>query len=104
MFSIAISAALLLIIIELVRRRKLAEEYSALWILTGVVVLVLVVWTDLLMFITRVIGAVSATTTLFLFGIVFLMIINLHYSMKITKLSDRVRYLAQKMTIEVKKD
>jgi hypothetical protein len=53
---------------------------------------------------TRVIGAVSATTTLFLFGIVFLMIINLHYSMKITKLSDRVRYLAQKMTIEVKKD
>jgi hypothetical protein len=32
MFSIAISAALLLIIIELVRRRKLAEEYSALWI------------------------------------------------------------------------
>ena len=35
------SVGLLVIILELVRRRKLREEYSWLWMLTGVVILVL---------------------------------------------------------------
>jgi len=60
---------------------------------------VLVVWYDLLIFITGVIGAVLPTTTLFLFGLLFLILIALHYSVKISALTDQVRRLAQDLAI-----
>jgi hypothetical protein len=99
LFAILTSVALLLVIVELVRRRKLAEEYSVLWILIGVVILSLVVWYDMLLLTTRLIGAVSPTTTLFIFGIVFLILVNLHFSIKISKLSAQVRRFAQEMAV-----
>jgi hypothetical protein len=99
-FALIMSAGLFLLIIELVRRRRLAEEYSVLWLLTGVVIAALVIWYDLLEWLTRLIGAVTPTTTLFIFGIIFLMLINLHYSVKITKLTSQVKNLAQKIAID----
>lgn len=100
LFAIIMSTIVLIVIIELVRRRKLAEEYSVLWILTGIVIFLLAVWHDLLLLITRLIGAVDPTTTLFIFGIIFLILINLLYSIKITKLSILVRKLAQHIAID----
>ncbi len=47
-FALIIGAGLFLVIIELVRRRKLAEEYSFLWLLTGFGIIVLILWYDLL--------------------------------------------------------
>ncbi len=98
-FSLILSAAILVLIVELVRRRKLREEYSWLWILTGVVPLVLVVWYDALVAVTRLIGAVLPTTTLFLFGLIFLMLISLHFSVKISALANQVKDLAQQMAL-----
>lgn len=99
MFALIIGIAIFLFILEMVRRRKLREEYSWLWLLTGFGIIVLVVWYDLLLFITKFIGAVLPTTTLFLFGVIFLMLIALHYSIKISALTDQVRKLAQDMAI-----
>ncbi len=98
-FSLILSAAILVLIVELVRRRKLREEYSWLWILTGTVPLVLVVWYDALVAVTRLIGAVLPTTTLFLFGLIFLMLISLHFSVKISALANQVKDLAQQMAL-----
>ncbi|MBE9592980.1 MAG: DUF2304 family protein, partial [Proteobacteria bacterium] len=39
------------------------------------------------------------TTTLFVFGLLFLLLIALHYSVKISSLTDQVRKLAQKLSI-----
>jgi len=44
-----------------------------LWLLTGAVIILLVIWYDLLVIITHFIGAVAPTTTLFIFGLIFLM-------------------------------
>ena len=98
-FALIAGIAIFLSILEMVRRRKLREEYSWLWLLTGCGIIVLVVWYDLLVFITELIGAVLPTTTLFLFGLIFLMLIALHYSMKISALTDQVRKLAQELAI-----
>ena len=83
----------------LVKKRKLREEYSWLWLLTGFVMLVLVLWYDLLLYITDLIGAVTATTTLFIFGIIFLILIALHFAIKISSLSDQVKNLAQQVSL-----
>ncbi len=98
-FAISISIILFIIIIDLVRRRKLREEYSWIWLITGIVVIILAVWYDLLRVITEIIGAVLPTTTLFLFSLIFLMVINLYYATKISNLHGQVKDLAQYVAI-----
>ena len=98
-FAVIASLAIFVVIIYLVKKGKLREEYSWLWLLTGAVILLLVIWYDLLLFLTNLIGAVTATTTLFIFGIVFLMFISLHFAIKISSLSDQVKNLAQKLSL-----
>ena len=98
-FAISISILLFIIIIDLVRRRKLREELSWLWLLTGSMIILLAVWYDLLRLVTKVIGAGLPTTTLFLFGLIFLMVITLYYATKISSLHDHMKDLAQCVAI-----
>jgi len=98
-FALLLSIAMLVLIIELVRRRKLREEYSWLWILTGSLMIILVVWYDALVALSHLIGAVLPTSTLFLFGIIFFMLLSLHFSMKISALTDQVKELVQQMAL-----
>ena len=98
-FAIVASILIMIIVVELVRRRRLREEYSWLWLLTGAVIILLVVWYDLLLFITHLIGAIAPTTTLFIFGLIFLMLISMHYSLQISRLSHQVKEMAQQLTL-----
>ena len=99
LFAIISSLSILITIIYLVKKGKLREEYSWLWLLTGFVILLLVLWYDLLMMLTNLIGAVVPTTTLFIFGIIFLMLIALHSAIKISLLNDQIKNLAQKISL-----
>ena len=104
-FALIISFAIFVVIISLVRNRKLREEFAWLWLLTGVVVFVLAVWYDLLVKLSALIGAVTPTTTLFIFSIIFLVFISLHLAIKVSQLSDKVKNLAQKVSLlEAKND
>jgi hypothetical protein len=98
-FAVFASLSILGVIIALVRSRKLHAEYSWLWLLTGFAMIILVVWFDPLVQLTVLIGAVTPTTTLFIFSIVFLVLISLNFSIKISQLSDQVKNLAQKTSI-----
>jgi hypothetical protein len=99
LFAVTTSVATLIGIIELVRRRRLKEEYSWLWILTTMGMLVLSAWYGLIEWISHLIGAVTPTTTLFLFGLLFLLAISVHFSTMISRLSQQVRRLTQEMAI-----
>jgi hypothetical protein len=98
-FAIIASLLIVLLVVELVRRRKLREEYSWLWLLTGGSIILLVGWYDLLLFVTHLIGAIVPTTTLFIFGLLFLMLISLHYSIQISKLSHQLKEMAQQLAL-----
>ncbi len=98
-FALLISFFIFIIIIYLVKKGKLREEYSWLWLLTGFVILTLVLWYDLLLLITKLTGAVLPTTTLFIFGIIFLILINLHFTVKLSDLANQVKNLAQKVSL-----
>lgn len=95
LFAIVISCCVLLFIIEMVRRKKLREEYSVLWLGTSLLMLVLVINYDWLVWLTGVIGAALPTTTLFLGSIIFLMLIAIQFSIKLSKLTDQMKNLAQ---------
>jgi len=98
-FALIIGVGIFIMILEMVRRRKLEEEYSFLWLIIGLGTVVLVLWQDLLEWLTHLIGAVAQTTTIFIFGFVIIVLINLHFSVKITKLSKQVKELAQQIAI-----
>lgn len=99
-FALIAGGIIFLFIIELIRRRLLREEYSWLWFLTGFVIFVLVTWYDLLRELSRLIGAKVVTTTLFLFALLFLISINIHFSIKISALANQVKDLAQELAIQ----
>jgi hypothetical protein len=86
---------MLLLIIDLVRRRKLREEYSQLWFATWLGILMFMVWFDLLKWVSHLIGAVSNVSTLFFFAFMFLVLISLHFSVVISKLTDKIKDLSQ---------
>ena len=98
-FALVTSIVAFLFILELVRRRRLREEYSWLWLLTGGAMIVLVVWFRLLLDITALVGAVTPITTLLLFAVLFLFAIVVHYSVIISKLTTQVKNLAQELAL-----
>lgn len=93
--SILICILLVAYVFELVRRKHLNEEYSMGWLLTGTVMLSLSVSDSLLVWISDLVGATLFTSTLFFFGLIFLMIICLHFSIRISALTNDVRMLTQ---------
>lgn len=97
--ALAISVLLVVFIVELVRRRKLREEYSWLWLSLSVAMFVLALWPGLLHFITGLIGAVLTTSTLFFFALVFLVLINIQFSVEISSLRSQVKNLAQQLAL-----
>jgi hypothetical protein len=98
-FAIFTTVSIFIVIIMLIRDKKLKEEYSWLWFLTGFIMIVLVLWYDLLVMITRLIGAVQPTTTVFIFAILFLLCIAMHFAIKISVLTDQVKNLSQKISL-----
>jgi hypothetical protein len=98
-FAISLAVLFFLFVIDLARRKKLRVEYSILWSLTAAAILLLVLWYDSLLFVTKLIGAVLPTTTLFIFGLMFLLFVNLHFSVKLSELSEQVKNLAHEISI-----
>jgi len=97
--ALAVGIGMLFLVIELVRRRQLREEYSWLWFLTGAVIIVLTLWFGLLKWVTHLIGAVLPSSTIFIFAFLFLIFISLHFSVVISRLTDRNKELAQRYAL-----
>jgi len=106
-FAVTVSIVIFLFILELVRRRKIGIQYSVLWILTGASLLVLSLWYDVLLAVTKFIGAVLPTTTIFIFGILFLALLSLHLTVRLSAQQQLMVQLAQEVALlrhEVEKD
>jgi hypothetical protein len=83
----AFGAVLLaLYVLDLVRRRKLSEEYSLLWVITSLVIAVLGFSTPLLVWITHALGVMGEASTVFAAGLAFAMAMLLHLSLKLSRL------------------
>ena len=94
------SLLLLLVVFELIRSRRLRERYALLWLLTGVVLLVLSVWRGGLNTIAGWFGISGyPPAILFAVGILFILLVLLHYSTVISRLSDQSTILAQRLAL-----
>jgi Uncharacterized conserved protein (DUF2304) len=94
------SFALLVIVFELIRSRRLRERYALLWLLTGLVMLALSLWRGGL---NTVAGWAGVQTyppaALFAVAALFVIVVLLHYSTVISRLSDQNTILAQRLAL-----
>ena len=99
-FATIASLLLLLVVFELIRSRRLRERYALLWLATGMVLLVLSAWRGGL---NTIAGWVGVTTSppavLFAVAALFILLVLLHYSTVISKLSDQSTILAQRVAL-----
>jgi hypothetical protein len=97
--AVAASGVLLLVVLELVRRRRFLERYAILWLLSALVMLGLAVWRDLLEELADAIGIVYPPNALFVIAFGFVLVLLLHFSLAVSRLSDQAKVLAQRLAL-----
>ena len=97
--AIVASVGLLLVVLELVRRRRFLERYALLWLLSAVVMLALAIWTGLLESVAKAVGIFYPPNALFLVAFGFVLLLLLHFSLAVSKMSDQIRVLAQRLAL-----
>jgi hypothetical protein len=93
------AAVLLLTVLEMVRRRRLMERYALLWLLSAVVLLALAIWSSALARISHAIGVIYPPNALFFIAIGFILLLLLHFSSAVSRLSDQSETLAQRQAL-----
>ena len=97
--ALVISLLWITVVIELVRRRKLIGSYSLLWLFTGIILIVFSLWENLLTKLTHFLGLVYPPSTFFALVIIFLAVILLEFSIRLSYLSRQTKTIAQKIAI-----
>ena len=98
-FAVGASLIALLVVLELVRRRHLSEEYSLLWLGTAVVMLIVGVWRELLHSLADLVNIDYPPNLLFVLAALFLLFIQLYLSTVITKLTRENKEVAQQLAL-----
>jgi hypothetical protein len=95
-----VSLLLLVGVFELIRSRRLRERYALLWVATGIVLVVLSAWRGGLNTIAAWLGVRSyPPAVLFAIGLLFVILVLLHYSTVISRLTDQNVVLAQRLAL-----
>ena len=97
--AVLASALLLLYILEMVRRRKLREEYSILWLVGGVIMLLFSRKRDWLEWVSNAVGIYYPPSFLFLIGMLFILLILIHFSITISRLYQMNKKIAQEIAL-----
>jgi hypothetical protein len=96
--GVVASLLLLAVVVHLIRSRRLRERYALLWLLTGLVLLGLSAWRDGLNTIAGWAGVTGyPPAVLFATATLFILVVLLHYSTVISRLSDQNSLLAQRL-------
>jgi hypothetical protein len=97
--ALAVSATFLLAVLDLVRRGRLKEEYTPIWVVVAAGLMVSSVWFDGVRLVTRAVGAWTPSSTLFFLGLIFLLVLCLNYAVRLSGISGQVTALAQEVSL-----
>jgi hypothetical protein len=98
-FSILILFALILLVVELIRRRQLMERYAILWLTACAVLLVLAISKDGLERLADAVGVAYPPSALFAAAFGFVTVLLLHFSTAMSRLTDQIKILAQRQAL-----
>jgi hypothetical protein len=99
MLAVALSLLLVAVVLWLVRRRTLREEYTPIWMVVALGIAALSLFPSVLIALTRAVGAWTPSSALFFFGELFLLAICLNYAVRLSGLTLQIKNLAQELAV-----
>ena len=96
--SIALAAIVVLTTIEMIRRRKLREEYALLWLAASLALTVLAIFPDIPIRLNRLLN-IDYQTIVMILVFLFLGMIVMHFAVVISSHAEQIRQLAQQVAI-----
>lgn len=97
--AVIISTALLVFVLDLVRRRKLTEEYSFIWILFAAGQMGLSIWRESLHTVARWLDVHYPPAVLLAALILFVFIASLYFSVVISRQREQIERLVEEQAI-----
>lgn len=98
-FAIIGSVVIFLFILELIRKKKIKEQYSLLWFFSGLAFIILAVWRDALQWLAHIMGIAYPPAALLLILVIAIFLILIQFSVIISKLSDKNDRLIQEVAL-----
>lgn len=98
--ALVFSVLLLGVIVQLIRRRRLREEYALIWLMAGLTIVLLTVFGGLVNSLASALSVSYAPTLILVLGLLFAMVILLSQSVAISTQADRLRDLAQAIALQ----
>jgi hypothetical protein len=90
-------------VLWLIRERRIKEKYALLWLITSLIIIILASSRKLLEVIATAVGIYYPPSLLFLLATIFLVIVNISFSISLSRLTDSNRLLAQEVALLKKK-
>jgi hypothetical protein len=94
-----LALAIVGVVFEMLRRKKLREKYAALWLFVGMCTLVLAAFPSLLTIVAERAGVQLPSNLLFIISILLLLGVCLHLSWELSVVEDETRTLAEEVAI-----
>lgn len=94
-FAIGGSILLLMFLFFLIKRKRLKQEYSLLWLFFGILFLAVSIWKDLLDQFSEIIGISYPPAALFLILLMAIFVIMIEFSVIISRHSNWIRKMGQ---------
>ncbi len=98
-FGIVSAALILVVVIELLRRRHLRERHAVWWFIAGVLALVAGIFPQSLEWAASIVGIEVPINLVFFVSIAILFLVLLQHSSELTKLESKTRTLAERIAL-----
>lgn len=97
--TVVLALILLLVTLELVRRNKLLEDYSVLWLLLGVAMLAMGLWKGAVPLLARLTGVIYEPSAVFIAVLALCFALLMHFAVVISRLTRQVTALTQRVAL-----
>jgi hypothetical protein len=97
--ALASSLGLVAVVLWLVWRGRLREEYTPIWLGLAAFLLVISFNLDWLMVLARVLGAWTPSSVIFFLGEAFLVVLCLNYAVRLSRAGTEIKNLAQELAV-----
>ena len=98
-FVVFVAVVIALVVVLYIRRWRLREEYSLLWLFLSAALIVLTIDQGVMEWAARRLDVTYSPAVLFFLALAFVAVMLFHYSLEISRLSDQNRMLAQEMSL-----
>ncbi len=90
---------IMFVLISELRKKSIDIRYSLSWLLLDIVLIIFVIFPNSLAYISQLIGIATPVNMLFVLGFILAMLVIYTLTVAVSKLSDNVRQLSQKIAL-----